>query len=69
MDFGAVFPSLPGTPVGSARPFSDWVRAAAQVCTTLARAGFRAAPYQLGEPRAVMSAGPSREALELGEIP
>jgi alkanesulfonate monooxygenase SsuD/methylene tetrahydromethanopterin reductase-like flavin-dependent oxidoreductase (luciferase family) len=41
MDIGAVFSPLPGTPVGSTRPFSDWMGAAEQVCTTLARAGFR----------------------------
>lgn len=41
MDFGAVFSPLPGPPVGATRPFSDWMRAAENVCTTLARAGFR----------------------------
>jgi alkanesulfonate monooxygenase SsuD/methylene tetrahydromethanopterin reductase-like flavin-dependent oxidoreductase (luciferase family) len=41
MDVGAVFSPLPGPPVGSTRSFSDWMGAAEQVCTTLARAGFR----------------------------
>jgi alkanesulfonate monooxygenase SsuD/methylene tetrahydromethanopterin reductase-like flavin-dependent oxidoreductase (luciferase family) len=41
MEFGAVFSPLPGPPVGPTRPFSDWMRAAEQVCTTLTRAGFR----------------------------
>ena len=41
MDFGAVFSPLPGSPVGATRPFSDLMRAAETVCTTLARAGFR----------------------------
>ncbi len=41
MDFGVVFSPLPGPPVGATRPFSDWMRAAETVCTTLVRAGFR----------------------------
>src|SRR5438093_2905485 len=41
MDFGVVFSPLPGPPVGVMRPFSDWMRGAETVCTTLARAGFR----------------------------
>jgi hypothetical protein len=32
---------LPGPPVSATRPFSDWMRTAETVCTTLARAGFR----------------------------
>ena len=31
--------------------------------------GFLAEPYQLGDTRAVMIEGPSREALELVEVP
>ena len=41
MDFGVVFSPLPGPPVGATRPFSDWMRAAETVCTTLVRVGFR----------------------------
>ena len=41
MDFGVVFAPLPGPPVGATRPFSDWMRTAETVCTTLVRAGFR----------------------------
>lgn len=41
MDFGVVFAPLPGTPVGSSRPFSDWMRAAERVFTTIADVGFR----------------------------
>ena len=40
MDFGVVFSPLPGPSVGATRPFSDWMRAAETVCTTLTRAGF-----------------------------
>jgi hypothetical protein len=41
MDFGVVFSPLLGPAVGATRPFSDWMRAAETVCTTLAHAGFR----------------------------
>jgi len=41
MDFGVVFSPLPGPPVSAARLFSDWMRAAETVCTTLVHAGFR----------------------------
>jgi hypothetical protein len=41
MDFGVVFSPLPGPPVGTTRSFSDWMRAAETVCTTLVRVGFR----------------------------
>jgi hypothetical protein len=41
MDFGVVFSPLPGPPVGVTRSFSDWMRAAEIVCSTLTRAGFR----------------------------
>src|SRR5215467_1807325 len=40
MDFGVVFASLLGFSVGATRPFSDWMRAAETVCSTLVRAGF-----------------------------
>jgi alkanesulfonate monooxygenase SsuD/methylene tetrahydromethanopterin reductase-like flavin-dependent oxidoreductase (luciferase family) len=41
MDFGVVFSPLPGPSVSATRPFSDWMRAAETVCTTLVHAGFR----------------------------
>lgn len=41
MDFGVVFAPLPGPPVGPSRPFSDWMRAAETVLTTVAQSGFR----------------------------
>src|SRR5262249_26491367 len=41
MDFGVVFAPLPGTQVGPSRSFSDWMRAAERVCTTITQAGFR----------------------------
>jgi alkanesulfonate monooxygenase SsuD/methylene tetrahydromethanopterin reductase-like flavin-dependent oxidoreductase (luciferase family) len=45
MDFGVVFSPLPGPPVSTARPFSDWMRAAETVCTTLVHAGFRSVVF------------------------
>src|SRR4030095_977784 len=36
-----VFSPLPGPSVSATRPFSDWMRAAETVCTTLVHAGFR----------------------------